>query len=724
MREQHARRAEFLPFIEWKSRDGSRSLIENVEIRQKFGQFIGQIAASHWWDYESLANSLNRKIPAPSSFPVAWSVDLLKIATLLRCCDAAQIDERRAPGFLWALRKGRLSELSEKHWSFQNRLTQCERRGDGLYYASTGDFLKSESGIWWMLYDTLKMVDAELKNADALLARFRNDDLRFSARRVANTDSPIALIDSITVRGWRPVDTAFSISDIPRLVEKLGGEQLYGSDKVAPFRELVLNAMDAIRLRQALDPEAPKGLVRVELQRFTDKFVVSIHDNGVGMTSSSIVRHLLSFGSSGWFSDPAIGEFSDNLPKVGDVAGRFGIGFFSVFMLSKKVKVISRRFDEGANNTSILEFENGLDERPVMSVAEGVDRKIGGGTTICFEIDIDDASSIFTARISDISNFYRIILRKFPSSDIDICLVVDSDERYILGCDWRIMDASELLKRIEGKNYNVKLEKYNDNIRPIYGDSGEILARMCIIPDRYSSFTNFEAVYPNGFVVSQGAAIVDISFRGIAEGRVTRASRDSGEVLWSSDAIARWATEQARLIAEIEEDPVLQASCAGFVVACGGDPGPLKICEVSQGSLSLDELRDYLREKEKIWIAYDFALRQRQYGPVKLLDDVVFCSSGFPTISSSRGFFSINSDREFIREIVEKLVAAVFDIDKYIFDEYNDWRSDRAYRYIGNTICFHDENGKEFKEEAKFYRRGMNISDISEFKVDQQDLEF
>ncbi|ATU91913.1 hypothetical protein B5P45_02115 [Phyllobacterium zundukense] len=69
LREQHAKQAEFLPFTEWPSPNGHRTLIENGEIRQKLGQFIGQLAASHWWNHDVLAANLNRKIPAPASFP-------------------------------------------------------------------------------------------------------------------------------------------------------------------------------------------------------------------------------------------------------------------------------------------------------------------------------------------------------------------------------------------------------------------------------------------------------------------------------------------------------------------------------------------------------------------------------------------------------------------------------------------------------------------------------
>ncbi|EMM8459656.1 hypothetical protein RRR51_001938, partial [Citrobacter freundii] len=167
LREQHAIRAEKLPKVSWKGDSGLRYLIDDADSREKFGDFIGQVAASHWWDHAKLENNMQNKIiPAPSPFPSSWSIDLLKLACVLRVADAAQIDERRAPGFLRALRKNRLSDYSNQHWTFQNKLTQAQNRNDTLYFAALRPFPKNEAKEWWMLHDTLKMIDSELRKTD------------------------------------------------------------------------------------------------------------------------------------------------------------------------------------------------------------------------------------------------------------------------------------------------------------------------------------------------------------------------------------------------------------------------------------------------------------------------------------------------------------------------------------------------------------------------------
>jgi hypothetical protein len=67
LREQHAIRAEKLPKVSWKADSGFRYLIDDGE-SEKFGDFIGQVAASHWWDHAKLENHMQDKIIPALSF--------------------------------------------------------------------------------------------------------------------------------------------------------------------------------------------------------------------------------------------------------------------------------------------------------------------------------------------------------------------------------------------------------------------------------------------------------------------------------------------------------------------------------------------------------------------------------------------------------------------------------------------------------------------------------
>lgn len=91
---------------------------------------------------------------------------------------------------------------------------------------------------------------------------------------------------------------------------------------------------------------------------------------------------------------------------------------FSVFMLADKVRVTSRRFDAGPNDTITLEFENGLRQRPILYHAQHQQRLSSAGTKI--EIDLD--SKVFEKLTSPDDEDKKPVLDRlryiFPCSDV------------------------------------------------------------------------------------------------------------------------------------------------------------------------------------------------------------------------------------------------------------------------------------------------------------------
>jgi hypothetical protein len=127
---------------------------------------IGQISASHHWDIDEINSNLPNQLNALSTFPREWRIDPIKIACLLRCADAAHIDNERAPDFLHALMKRR--GLSYTHWQAQNKLAcvdldQSDSNGSTLLFTSTRNFTESESDAWWVSYDATCMIDREIR---------------------------------------------------------------------------------------------------------------------------------------------------------------------------------------------------------------------------------------------------------------------------------------------------------------------------------------------------------------------------------------------------------------------------------------------------------------------------------------------------------------------------------------------------------------------------------
>lgn len=737
LREQHAVRAEELPRVSWRSASGSRYLIDNANARDMFGDFIGQVAASHWWDHATIEREFNnKKIPAPAPFPSSWSIDLMKLACILRTADAAQIDQRRAPSLLMALRRSRLSTLSAQHWMFQNKLTQAQRRDDTLHFASLRPFSKQEAKEWWLLHDALKMVDNELKNTDALLARCRGNEARFAARRVSNIESIASLRDCIPTQGWQPVDTAFTISDIPRLIENLGGDQLYGHDNMAGLREVIQNAMDAVRLRQLVDPGAPPPLVQVQLAKTDETLVLSVRDNGVGMSEQSIVGSLLSFGSSGWLADSSIGEYSDIFPQKSSVSGQYGIGFFSIFMLGSKVEVKSRRFDSAPDQTIILSFQDGLNSRPLLCPAASIERMTIGGTEVKVQLDIakldrrfwqsTGRSKFWSLEDNGASDLFEAIEMQFPASDIPIEVNGGASTVLVDGRNWITEPASIFLRRVEGSSYLNSARDHEEALSIIVEATGEIVGRAMLAPTAAAAANRFPEDQPDGALVSTGTKISGGNFRGIISGKPARAARDYAIPAASAEAIQRWATQQGRIFAEILTDGDEQESVADRIAALGGDIGELKFCEVGGKHMTKEELRTHLRSRQEFWLAQDAAIhlgRPVGMGPYKRTDDCVSVDCGITSVFDTPiwahewdGYRNARS----LREVAVEVICEEFCIPDEVADKIRKIEGGHSV-YVAHAPAYLQDGGQEIFVDGEYYKRGMTLEDVDAFFVPESE---
>ncbi|MBF0361201.1 MAG: molecular chaperone HtpG [Oligoflexia bacterium] len=115
------------------------------------------------------------------------------------------------------------------------------------------------------------------------------------------------------------------------------------------LRELISNSCDAITKRIVLgrtkNVEVPEAEIEVEIDRMEKKIIV--HDNGIGMTEEEIEKYIAKLAFSG------AEEFVTKMKELGadsknDIIGKFGLGFYSVFMVADKVEVDSLSVDEGA----------------------------------------------------------------------------------------------------------------------------------------------------------------------------------------------------------------------------------------------------------------------------------------------------------------------------------------------------------------------------------------
>ena len=119
------------------------------------------------------------------------------------------------------------------------------------------------------------------------------------------------------------------------------------SDHEIFLRELVSNAVDATQKLRTL---AQRGEVKGELGDLTvristdkDKGTLTISDRGIGMTAEEIDKYINQIAFSG------AGEFLEKYKNdAAAIIGHFGLGFYSAFMVSKKVEIVTLSYKEGA----------------------------------------------------------------------------------------------------------------------------------------------------------------------------------------------------------------------------------------------------------------------------------------------------------------------------------------------------------------------------------------
>lgn len=115
------------------------------------------------------------------------------------------------------------------------------------------------------------------------------------------------------------------------------------------LRELVANATDAITKRATLarvkNQEIPTGRVTVTVNK-PEKTII-IEDNGLGMSEAEVEKYIAQLAFSGAEEFVNKMKAEGNTPNT-DIIGKFGLGFYSAFMVSSKVEVDSLSMNESA----------------------------------------------------------------------------------------------------------------------------------------------------------------------------------------------------------------------------------------------------------------------------------------------------------------------------------------------------------------------------------------
>ena len=170
------------------------------------------------------------------------------------------------------------------------------------------------------------------------------------------------------------------------------------SDHEIFLREMVSNAVDATQKLKTLadrgDYKGELGDLTIQVKLDSEKGTLTISDRGIGMTEEEIDKYINQIAFSG--VNDFLDKYKDNANAI---IGHFGLGFYSSFMVSKKVEIITKSYQDGAKAVKWS-----CDGSPEFTIedAEKEDR----GSDIILYIDDDCKEFLEKSQIEQLLNKY------------------------------------------------------------------------------------------------------------------------------------------------------------------------------------------------------------------------------------------------------------------------------------------------------------------------------
>lgn len=325
---------------------------------------------------------------------------------LLRVADYLQLDADRAPATLLGLRQPESLQTLEE-WNKHGAVSTISWHGRDPLGIHIEVLPTHGLRTYLALEELFDGLERELALTTGILSEIYRtapfQALRLSRQRVHTNLESAALQDALP---FVPRRTALSSDeDLFRLVI----DDLYGKQPGVAVRELLQNAVDAVRerWRQGLqgdgsvgeDDELGDAEVLVSVEERADGHVLRIKDHGVGMTADTIERFFLTAGAS---FGPSMAE-RESLSVEDSVrtakAGRFGVGAFAPFLLGPCYEVRTRHLHDPGGLTFVADISEDLVELTRTGTASV-------GTEVVVPISLDRLVDVPSRLVETAAVFY------------------------------------------------------------------------------------------------------------------------------------------------------------------------------------------------------------------------------------------------------------------------------------------------------------------------------
>ena len=238
---------------------------------------------------------------------------------------------------------------------------------------------------------------------------------------------------------------------------------LYSENEIF-LREIVSNAVDATnKLKTLASAGEFKGelgdlTIRVEIDK--QKKTLTIRDNGIGMTSAEVDKYINQIAFSG--ATEFVEKFkTQSEAEAANIIGHFGLGFYSSFMVSNKVALISKSFRQTEEEKGVMWECDGSPEYTMNEIPKG-----SRGTDVILYISDDCADFLEESKIRELLNKYCKFLSvpiQFGTKNVEEIIEGENDEdgkpkTKSVEKPWIINDVAPLWKKspssIEDKEYD------------------------------------------------------------------------------------------------------------------------------------------------------------------------------------------------------------------------------------------------------------------------------
>jgi molecular chaperone HtpG len=191
------------------------------------------------------------------------------------------------------------------------------------------------------------------------------------------------------------------------------------SDHEIFLRELVSNAVDATQKLKKLSSlgefTGELGDLKIDVSFDKEKKTITVSDKGIGMTGEEVKKYINQIAFSG--ATEFVEKFKDKTDGK-DIIGKFGLGFYSAFMVADKVEIISRSFKAQENEAARWECDGSTEYE--LSETTKADR----GTDVILHINADSEEFLDEWRLKSILDKYC----KFLPAEIKFGTTEESED--------------------------------------------------------------------------------------------------------------------------------------------------------------------------------------------------------------------------------------------------------------------------------------------------------